>query len=153
MATSSRDRGKPPDFVLEVASPGTAEIDVVDKRDDYAALGIPEYWRFDRTGEHHGARLAGDRLLDGVYVPMRIDELQEGVLQGYSVALNLYMRWEHGQLGWYDPAAGQHIPTYDDQLARAESERAARTRAEDRAEVAEDRVRELESEIRRLHDA
>ena len=109
MATSSRDRGKPPDFVLEVASPGTAEIDVVDKRDDYAALGIPEYWRFDRTGEHHGARLAGDRLLDGVYVPMRIDELQEGVLQGYSAALNLYLRWEHGQLGWYDPATGQHI--------------------------------------------
>ena len=143
MATSSRDRGKPPDFVLEVASPGTAEIDVVDKRDDYAALGIPEYWRFDRTGEHHGARLAGDRLLDGVYVPMRIDELQEGVLQGYSVALNLYMRWEHGQLGWYDPAAGQHIPTYDYQRGRADNEREARIRAEDQ-------VRDLEAEIRRL---
>ena len=46
------EQGKPPDFVLEVASPSTAEIDVGDKRDDYAALGIPEYWRFDRTGEY-----------------------------------------------------------------------------------------------------
>ena len=43
------EQGKPPDFVLEVASPSIAEIDVGDKREDYAALGIPEYWRFDRT--------------------------------------------------------------------------------------------------------
>ena len=51
------DQGKPPDFVLEIASPHTGHIDVGAKRDDYAALGIPEYWRFDETGEYHGARL------------------------------------------------------------------------------------------------
>ncbi len=137
------EQGKPPDFVLEVASPSTAEIDVGDKREDYAALGIPEYWRFDRTGEYHGARLAGDRLVDGVYVPMPIEELAEGSLQGYSAVLDLYLRWEHGQLGWYDPATGQHIPTYDYQRGRADNEREARIRAEDQ-------VRNLEAEIRRL---
>jgi hypothetical protein len=116
---------------------------VGDKREDYAALGIPEYWRFDRTGEYHGARLAGDRLVDGVYVPMPIEELAEGSLQGYSAVLDLYLRWEHGQLGWYDPATGQHIPTYDYQRGRADNEREARIRAEDQ-------VRNLEAEIRRL---
>ncbi|MCY3692234.1 MAG: Uma2 family endonuclease [Chloroflexota bacterium] len=61
------DQGKPPDFVMEIASPSTGRIDATDKRSDYAALGIPEYWRFDETGEYHGARLAGDRLVDGQY--------------------------------------------------------------------------------------
>ena len=34
------EQGKPPDFVLEVASESTAEIDLGVKRDDYAAFGI-----------------------------------------------------------------------------------------------------------------
>ena len=38
----------------------------------YAALGIPEYWRFDETGNYHGVRLAGDRLVNGQYQPIDI---------------------------------------------------------------------------------
>ena len=128
-------QGKPPDFVLEVASRSTGDEDTGPKRDDYAALGILEYWRFDATGEFHGARLAGDRLVDGGYQPIQIDELDEDVLQGYSAALNLNLRWEQGRLGWYDPATGLHIATF-------ESERV-------RADAAEARVRELEEQLRR----
>lgn len=134
------EQGKPPDFAIEVASPSTGRIDVGEKRDDYAALGITEYWRFDQTGEYHGARLAGDRLVDGQYQPIDIEELADGSLQGYSEALNLYLRWENGNLGWYDPATGQHIPTF-------EGERSARIEAENRAEMAEARVRELEEQL------
>ena len=43
------EQGKPPDFVLEDASSSTAAEDLGPKRDDYAAFGIPEYWRFDET--------------------------------------------------------------------------------------------------------
>ena len=57
------EQGKPPDFVLEVASESTGRVDVEDKPAAYAALGIPEYWRFDETGASHGTRLAGDRLV------------------------------------------------------------------------------------------
>ena len=137
------EQGKAPDFVLEVASVSTGRVDVGAKREDYAALGIPEYWRFDETGEYHGARLAGDRLVEGVYVPLVVEELADGSLQGYSEVLNLYLRWEEGRLGWHDPATGQHIPTYDDQRRRAEQEREARQQAEAR-------IRELEAENRRL---
>ena len=133
------EQGKPPDFVLEIASQSTAHIDVGEKRTDYAALGIPEYWRFDETGRHHGTRLAGDRLVDGQYEPVRIEELAEDTLQGYSRVLNLNIRWEHGQLGWYDPATNKRIVTFDDERARA-----------DRAEA---QVRELEAELQRLRDA
>ena len=131
------EQGKPPDFVLEVASESTAEIDVGEKRRDYAALGIAEYWRFDETGRHHGTRLAGERLENGEYVALSIEELPGGGLRGYSAALNLYLRWESGELMFYDPATGRPIVTLED-------ERAARLAAEDRADTAESRVRELE---------
>ena len=39
-------QGKPPDFVLEIASETTGRNDYTAKRDDYAGYGIPEYWRF-----------------------------------------------------------------------------------------------------------
>ena len=57
------EQGKPPDFVLEIASRHTGHVDVGEKRVAYESLGILEYWRFDETGQHHGARLAGDRLV------------------------------------------------------------------------------------------
>ena len=148
------EQGKAPDFVLEVASRSTGDEDTGPKRDDYAALGILEYWRFDATGEHHGAKLAGDRLVDGVYQPIPIDEPDDDVLQGYSAALNLILRWERGQLGWYDPRTEQHIATFNTERARADSEREARMAAEARADrehsarvAAEARIRELEQRL------
>ena len=132
--------------MLEIASRSTGNADTGAKRYDYAALGIPEYWRFDETGAHHGARLAGDRLSAGAYHPIRIDEIAEGVLQGYSGVLNLNIRWVRGQLEWHDPATGRHIPTFDAERSRADAERVARR-------YAEARLRELEAELRRLRNA
>ena len=137
------EQGKPPDFIMEVVSASTADVDTGAKRTDYAALGIPEYWRFDETGNDHGSRLAGDRLEGGAYQPMPIDEVSPGVLQGYSPVLNLIIRWDHGQLVWIDPATEAPILTYEDQRDRADAEMAARIQAEDR-------VRELEEELHRL---
>ena len=141
------EQGKPPDFVLEVASASTADTDTGAKRDDYARLGILEYWRFDKTSQHHGTRLAGDRLENGVYVPIDIDELSDDVLQGYSPALGLYLRWERGELGWHDPATGRHIATFDTERARADNAE-ARADAERAARIqAEERIRELEARL------
>ena len=70
------EQGKPPDFVLEVASESTGATDTGAKRQDYAALGISEYWRFDETGQHHGVRLAGDQLVGDRYRPITIEQWQ-----------------------------------------------------------------------------
>ncbi len=130
------DQGKPSDFVLEIGSESTGRRDATVKRDGYAALGILEYWRFDHSGgRFQGAPIAGDRLADGAYQPIPIERIDEHTLQGYSHVLNLYLRWEQGELGWYDPETGKHILTYDDQR--------------ERAEAAEARVRELEAELER----
>ena len=63
-------QGKPPDLVMEIASRRTGRQDVENKPGRYAALGIPEYWRFDETGEFHGTR-AGRRPAGGR--PVRAD--------------------------------------------------------------------------------
>ena len=149
------EQGKPPDFVMEVASASTASVDIGAKREEYAALGIPEYWRFDETGEFHGIRLAGDQLVDGRYEPIPIEELPDGSLQGYSAVLNLYLRAEPGGLGWYDPETGQHIPTVHDAReahrqaeARAEQEHEARLQERAARLQAEAEVRELREQLR-----
>ena len=149
-------QGKPPDFVMEIASRRTGRQDVEDKRPAYAALGIPEYWRFDETGNFHGTMLAGDRLVNGRYEPVSIETVEEGILQGYSNVLNLFIRWESGELRWHDPQTGQHIVTFEqaqDRVDAAETRaEAAETRAdfaETRADAAEARVRELEAELSR----
>ena len=135
------EQGKPPDFVLEIASPSTGRIDVTEKRVDYESLGIPEYWRFDETGEHHGARLGGDRLVGGKYEPIGIEEVSKGELRGYSAVLNVYLHWEEGELRFYDPATGRPLPSLASEGARADGERA-------RADAAEARVRQLEEQLR-----
>ena len=137
------EQGKPPDFVLEIGSASTGRRDVRDKRDGYAALGIPEYWRFDHSGgEYHGVPLAGDQLVEGVYLPIPVEQVDDQTHQGYSVALDLYLRWEHGRLGWYAPATGRHIVRFGDERARANG-------AEARADAAEARIRELEEDLDR----
>ncbi len=141
------EQGKPPDFVLEVASPSTADTDVGAKRNDYEGFRIQEYWRFDETGEYHRTRLAGDRLVVGRYEPIEIAELSGGALQGYSAVLNLHLRWENGKLGWYDPATGEHIPTYESQRDRADRAEAQAQREREARLRAEARIRELESEL------
>ena len=136
------EQGKPPDFVLEIASPSTRATDNDAKRDFYARHGVVEYWRFDQEDGPASVKLAGDRLIEGCYEPIAIEELPNGALQGYSSALNLHLRWERGELGWIDPATGRHIPTYDDQRALAEREREGRLEAEARVRELEERLAE-----------
>ncbi len=160
------EQGKPPEFVLEIASKSTGNVDVEEKPADYARLGIGEYWRFDKTGEHHGTALAGDILVDGRYVPIPITELDDGSLQGYSPALDVYIRWEHHQLVFYDPATDAPIASLATERARADDERRARIEAQAQAnaeriradaerqarlaerEHAQERIRELEEQLR-----
>ena len=150
--------GKPPDFVLEIASETTAENDVTGKRDDYAAFGIPEYWRFDPSGgEYYPAGLAGDRLVDGVYQPISIVTVDETRQWGHSQVLGLDLCWEEGWLRWYDPAVRQYLRTHDEEAEAGIAVLDERDAALDERDVeraarlaAEERMREMEAEIRRL---
>ena len=80
--------GKPPEFVLEVASESTGEQDYTVKREIYARFSVTEYWRFDYTGgRFHDAPLAGDRLVGDRYEPIPVEEGADGIIRGYSAEL------------------------------------------------------------------
>ncbi len=146
---SIQDQGKPPDFVLEIASAGTAENDYTHKRLDYAAFRIPEYWRFDPTGGRlYGAPIAGDQLRDAAYQPIEILEIEPEHFHGHSSVLNLCPCSDHGQLRWYDPLAQQHLMTFAEERAARISERAALLEERAARAAAEARVRDLEEKLR-----
>ena len=132
------EQGKPPDFVMEVASESGKERDEVDKRNNYAQMGVPEYWRFDETGgQYHSVPLAGDRLINGQYQPIPIHETPDGRYWGHSESLNLDLCWENGELRWYDPVAQRYLPDFDDQTTALHVETALREIAEVQRDAAE----------------
>ncbi len=110
--------GKPPEFVLEVASETTARRDETVKRDIYAGFGISEYWRFDRTGgRYYVAALAGDLLVDGAYQPIPLETGDDGIIRGYSPALDLELHWHDRRLRFWDPATQAYLPDLIEALA------------------------------------
>lgn len=134
------DVGKPPDFVLEVASPSTGRADYTTKRVDYAAFGVSEYWRFDYSGgQYHDAPLAGDLLVNGQYEPIDLADDRTGKMYGmlssYSPVLDLYLCWDSGKLRFYDPATDEFL------MDPAELETALTE--------AQERIRQLETELSR----
>ena len=110
----------------------TADGEVGDERSNYEAMQVPEYWRFDHTGEHHGAMLAGDQLVDERYMPIPIDTRKYVVLQGSSAALDLYPKWDKGEVVLVDAATDAPILTYEDQKRKAKNEAAKADQAEQR---------------------
>ena len=150
--------------MLEVAAPDTWRREGAAKRDIYAEMGVPEYWRFDPTGECFSPPLAGERLGDdGQYHPIPLDT--DGYLRGRSDVLGLDLcASPDGRLRLYDPAAGQWRRNYYEAAAArqaaavarqtAESARraaeAARQPAEADRQAAEDEVRRLRERLRKL---
>ena len=82
--------GKPPEWVLEVASRSTYRKDLYEKPAIYAGIGVSELWMFDPTGgELYGQALMGFRLVDGEYEPIDISPNELGLPSGYSDELGL----------------------------------------------------------------
>ena len=150
--------GKPPDFVLEIASPSTARTDLYDKRDLYARVGVPEYWRYDSLdGRFYGEPLVGERLVGGEYERMEMRQDADGSVWAHSDALNLDLWCIDGELRFWDPVGERWLLSQEEEHdgrlaaeARAEAERERRLAAEARAEQDRTARLALEAELRRL---
>ena len=136
--------GKAPDFVLEIGSKSTATDDLVRKRDLYAELGVREYWRYDATGgDFYGEGLVGEYLVDGEFHRLEMHVRHDGRVWGRSEVLGLDVWWAEDRVLFWDLES-------ESWLLSQEEERAGRLEAEARADAAEARLAELESELRRL---
>ena len=132
------EEGKPPDWVLEVASPSTKKKDLDDKRRKYAEMGVPEYWMFDPKGDVYPSgtpRLQGLKLADGEYRPLK-SRLLDGKRTIRSEVLGLDVRVEDELLRFRDVATGKDIQHRSEveadkerALAAIERHRAATERA------------------------
>ena len=135
------DEGKPPDFVLEVASTSTWRRDYGEKRRIYEALGVREYFVYDARPAV-AERLAGFRLHGRVYEELAESPIRAGGPPGlHSNVLDL---WAHldaqGGLRWYDSAKGEDLRTFTEAERRGDAEAEARQRAEREREAAERRA-------------
>ena len=143
--------GKPPDFVLGVASRSTGRRDYTVKRTGYAAYGVREYWRFDHTGgEFHDVALAGDTLVGDRYEPLDIHYEPDGLIWGHSPVLGLDICWDRERIRLRDPATDEFIPTPEEAAARADTDAARADAAEARADAAEAELDILREQLRRL---
>ena len=148
--------GKPPDFVLEVASPLTAAKDAQDKVGEYASLGVREYWRLDPVGELMASPLEGCVARAGGYKPVpAVAVAGRAWLRSEVLGLELRGEWrERGVvLVFRDPRTGEEWASAAErgQLAAERKLTAARdelTAAKDALSASQERVRELEQRLR-----
>ena len=158
--------GKPPDWVLEVASPGSV-VDILDvKRRTYAEMGVPEYWLFDPMGGLFPvgqARLQGLKLVDGEYEALETRQ-EDGLWMIRSEVLDLELRADGELIRFRKTTIGKDIRHHGESEAAAKREAARRKDAEARAEreaaraereatdrlAAQMRIAELEAELQRL---
>ncbi len=156
------EEGKAPDFVLEVASPSTAENDARHKAQEYLGIGVREYWRLDPEGTMMGTPLEGYRARGGRYHRVESVKCTGGVEYLRSGVLGLDLRGEQRNgatvLVIRDPRTGREFDgaleaserqrrTAEDRASAVEDKLSA---ARDRASTAEERVRVLEQRLREL---
>ena len=131
---SVRRGGKPPDVVLEFASPSTVEADV-GKKNKYRRMGVQEYWLVDPVGGYHDPRVQGFQLLDRAYERMPWEKGSGGLVAVWSPLVRLEVRFADGQRWFWDRKTAQYLelPEAEDEARLASKER-ARQEAEARVE-------------------
>ena len=115
--------GKAPDFVMEVTSQSTRQVDQGRKRDLYARLGVSEYWQYDPTGDYLDPPLQGFALSNGRYGEPFAPERLGADWSMYSPVLGLNLRLDEGVLRFHDPVTDEYLLTHQEEnRARREAE-------------------------------
>jgi Uma2 family endonuclease len=133
-------------LALEIVSPHTRSNDVVEKFREYHQVRVPLYILIDQETEDGPRQLVGYRYTARRYVRMRLDR------QGRLLVkpLGLLLALEDRRVVCYDADTGERLGGYEgERQSRLAAEQEARQQAEARR-AAEQRVRELEAELRRL---
>ena len=135
------DEAGVPNFVIEVTSPSTKHVDLKSKPDTYSAIGVGEFVMFDPLNEYLNPALRMLRLNGNRYEAVEPDS--SGRL--YSEELNLFLFLNGTELVMQDAQTGRPLPT--------DAEAEARIAADEARVTAEQRITQLEAELRRLRES
>ena len=157
------EEGKAPDFVLEVASPSTADNDARRKASEYAKIGVREYWRLDPEGSLMGTPLEGYVAREDRFAPVEAVGQAGRARHLRSRVLGLDLRGQRQDgatvVVFRDPRTGEELDGAVEEAerrrriaeSRAREEADLRRVAEERASVAEERARGLQERLRNLN--
>ena len=115
---SVRREGKPPDVVLEFASPSTVRNDAGEKKEKYRQLGVREYWLVDPVGGYHDPQVQGFQLVDALYEQLPSEEGSEGMVAVWSPLLQLELRFADGQLRFWDREKALYVELPEEERDR-----------------------------------
>ena len=141
------ENGRVPSIVFEFTSRKTKAEDLGDKKVKCSTMGVAEYFLFDPRSEYLRPALQGFRLNRGNYESISTDS--KGRV--HSSTLDLDFSIDRSlQLNVYDPAKKAMLPSMDEQLAKAETEKHA---AEAAQRTAEAEIARLREELARIKNA
>jgi Uma2 family endonuclease len=131
------EEGSSPCVTIEVSSRKTRAEDVKKKFQLYQnVLKVHEYFLFDPFGEYLKPPLKGYRLLDGVYLPI---EVEDGRLP--SVELGLHLEKHGKELRLWNPATKCWLPTREEALEHEKQAFEQEKRSHRRVEAENERLR------------
>lgn len=125
------EKGKVPDFILEITSRTTASEDRGIKKGLYAYLGVREYFQYDPTADYLRPALQGFRLMGENYLPIAAEPHDHRmIIHSETLRLNLCLEAD-GAMRFYDPQTGAKLlsPREVDEARHQAEQRAARLAA------------------------
>ena len=130
-----KEAGIAPQFVLEITSETTQDIDQETKPETYRSLGVKEYFQYDPSGDYLNPILQGVRLVNNRYEQIPINKIVFDTLWLYSEVLALELHIISGELRFRNPQTGEFLKTYQQSEEGRLAEQSARL-AEQQARLA-----------------
>lgn len=142
-----KEGGIAPQFVLEITSETTQDVDQESKPETYRSLGVKEYFQYDPSGDYLNPILQGMRLVNGQYEPILANKIAFDTLWLYSEVLGLELHIISGELRFRNPQTGEFLKTYQQSEEGRLAEQSARL-AEQQGRLAEQQGRLAEQQGR-----
>ncbi|HBK98928.1 MAG TPA: hypothetical protein DD001_17210 [Microcoleaceae bacterium UBA10368] len=142
-----KEAGIAPQFVLEITSETTQDIDQETKPETYRSLGVKEYFQYDPSGDYLNPILQGVRLVNNRYEPILANKIAFDTLWLYSEVLGLELHIISGELRFRNPQTGEFLKTYQQSEEGRLAEQSARLAEQQGRLVAESALRSLISQL------
>jgi Uma2 family endonuclease len=142
-----QEGGITPQFVLEITSATTQDVDQETKPETYRSLGVREYFQYDPSGDYLNPILQGVRLVNGQYEPIEANNIAFDSLWLYSEVLGLELHIVSGELRFRNPQTEEFLKTYQQSEQARLAAESAFQQSEQARLAAESALRELVSQL------